>query len=150
MARTLTLFESATSRGRVARQGEIVCITYDGGGSLVMETMEFVTAQKWASSKPSSGNLLTDRGRFLERISVLISRPGSIQATRGSDKQLVALARMMKQAGYDIGEWTLPPQLKSLRPNADPPPEEMARKAAEQKAKAEGEAQDAEKPKPGS
>src|ERR1700752_445953 len=102
--RQSTIYESALRGGRVVRQGEITQVILDGGGAMVMETMEFVAAAKWAQSKPG-GNMLTDRGRFFERIGTLISRPGSIQATRGSDKQLRSLARLMKQAGLEIGEW---------------------------------------------
>jgi hypothetical protein len=113
MARTLTLYEGATNRARIAKQGEIVQIVIDGAGAMVVETSDFLGAQKWAQSKPSTGNLLSDRGRFLERFSVLISRPGSLSATRGSDKPLKNLARMMKAGGFDLNEWNLPPEIRN-------------------------------------
>ena len=108
-----TLFESATSRGRIVRQGDLACIVMDGGGAVVVSSQDLVLAQKWAQSRPPSGNLLTDRGRFLDQISVLISRPGSQQPTRGNDRQIERLARSMKQAGYDLSEWQLPPEMKT-------------------------------------
>lgn len=112
MIKPRTLFEAATKRGRVQRQGEIVCITMDGAGSMVVPAQEFVGAQKWSSSKPFSGNLLTDRARFLDQFSALISRPNSMQPTRGNERQVDRLARAMKNAGYDLNEWQVPPEMK--------------------------------------
>ena len=34
-------------------------------------------------------------------------------STRGNAKQVEALAKLMKQGGYDLGEWMLPPELKN-------------------------------------
>lgn len=109
-----TLFEAATARGRVLRQGEIACIVMDGAGAVIVFMQEFVGAQKWAQSRTPTANLLSDRARFLDQFSVLISRPGSVQATRGNDRQLEKLARAMLGAGYDLAEWTLPVELKSI------------------------------------
>lgn len=107
MARTLSLFETATGKGRVIRQGEIVQVVMDGGGALVCAANEFLVAQKWAMSRTGSGNVVTDRGRFLDKIEVLISRPNSFVSTRGSSVPLVRLGKAMKQAGYDLKEWNL-------------------------------------------
>ncbi len=112
--RTLTLFESAVSRARVIRQGDIVQVVIDGGGAFVTFTQEFMQAQKWAQSKPATGNVVTDRGRLFERIGTLISRPGSMLSTRGHGKYVENLARSMNQTGYDLGEWMLPPELKDI------------------------------------
>lgn len=122
------LFDAATARGRVIRQGDIACVIMDGAGAMVVPTQELMLAQKWAQSKPPSGNLLSDRARFLDKISALVSRPGSVQATRGNDKQLERLARAMQQQGYDLSEWTLPKELKNPRPlgAADPAPKPKA------------------------
>ncbi len=114
MKRTLSLFESATGRGRVVRQGDLVQIIIDGGGALVTTSVDFRAAQKWAQSKPATGNLISDRGRFFEQIGALVSRPGTMAPTRGNSKQLEGLARLMKQGGYDLGEWMLPPELKNV------------------------------------
>src|SRR3546814_18247766 len=72
--RTLNLFESATSRARVIRQGEIVQIVIDGGGAFVTFMQEFNLAKKWATPKTATGNMITDRGRFFEQIGTLVSR----------------------------------------------------------------------------
>lgn len=122
MARTLTLFEAATSRARIVRQGDIVQIIIDGGGAMVTTTQEFLQAQKWAARKPATGNMISDRGRFLEQITLLISRPGSMATTRGHARQVERLAQQMKQGGYDLNEWMLPPELKNPgHPQPEPP-----------------------------
>jgi hypothetical protein len=119
-----TLFEAATARGRVIRQGEIASIVMDGAGAVIVFMQEFIGAQKWAQSRVPTANLLSDRARFLDQFSVLISRPGSMQATRGNDRNLEKLAKAMLGAGYDLAEWTLPVELKTIghgpRPQADP------------------------------
>lgn len=109
-----TLFEAATRNGRVIRQGDIACLVMDGGGASIVSMQEFIGAQKWAQSRVPTSNLLSDRARFLDQFSALISRPGSIQATRGNDRQLEKLARAMLAAGYDLNEWTLPVELKTI------------------------------------
>lgn len=113
MARNLSLFESSTKRGRIVRQGDLVQIIMDGGGAVVAPMQDFIVAQKWAQAKPASGNPVTDRGRFLEQLPVLVARPGSFAGTRGNERQLATVARLMRQAGYDLGEWMLPPELKA-------------------------------------
>ncbi len=120
MTRTLNLFEAATRRSRLIKQGDLTQVIIDGGGAFVVFTQDFTQVQKWAQSKAASQNLMTDRGRVFEQFSVLISRPGSQAATRGNSKQLESLARAMKQGGFDLGEWALPPELKNVgRPDAD-------------------------------
>lgn len=108
------LFDAATGRGRVLKQGDIACIVMDGNGAVIVHMQDFQQAQKWAQSKLPTANLLTDRARFLDQFSVLVSRPGSVQATRGNDRQLARLAKAMAGAGYDLSEWVLPPELKSI------------------------------------
>lgn len=117
MARTQNLFESVSSKGRVLRIGEIVQMTMDGAGAICCSGQDFLSAQKWAQSRPSSTNIVTDRGRFLEKIEILISRPNSFVATRGSQEPLTRLAKAMKMSGMDMGEWMLPPEVKeALKP----------------------------------
>jgi len=116
-----TLFEAATRNGRVIRQGDIACLVMDGGGASIVSMQEFIGAQKWAQSRVPTSNLLSDRARFLDQFSALISRPGSIQATRGNDRQLEKLARAMLAAGYDLNEWTLPVELKTIGRAPSPP-----------------------------
>ena len=123
MARTLSLFEAATGKGRIVRMGEVVQLVMDGAGAFVCNAQEFTIAQKWAQSKTGSGNAVTDRGRFIEKIEVLIARPASFVSTRGSTKPLETLAKNMKQAGFDLGEWMLPPEItQSLKVKLPPPP----------------------------
>ena len=135
-----TLYEAATARGRVIRQGEIASIVMDGAGAVIVFMQELIGAQKWAQSRVPTSNLLSDRARFLDQFTVLISRPGSVQATRGNDRNLEKLAKAMLGAGYDLAEWTLPVELKSLGHGAPPAP-----KAAKDAA---GEADDAADPAP--
>jgi len=120
LTRTLNLFEAATRRSRLIKQGDLTQVVVDGGGAFVVFTQDFAQVQKWAQSKAASQNLMTDRGRVFEQFSVLISRPGSQAATRGNSKQLESLARAMKQGGFDLGEWALPPEMKNVgRPDPD-------------------------------
>ena len=148
--RTYTLFESATRSARLLKQGPIMCIIIDGGGAMICFTDEFLAAQKWASRKPATGNAISDRGRFLDQLSVMITRPGSFMGTRGSDKIVEKLARAMMAAGYDLGEWSLPPELKSLgHPGpVDPKPKKAADEQPDGEAEAGEQAPAAESPPP--
>lgn len=107
MARVLSLYEMAASKGRVIRQGEIVQMVMDGAGAFVCSAQDFTIAQKWGMSRTGSGNITTDRGRLLDKIEVLISRPNSFVSTRGSSVPIERLAKAMKQAGYDLKEWNI-------------------------------------------
>ncbi len=108
-----TLFESATQRTRIVRHLDIVCLIVDAGGAMIVPIQDFVQAQKWASSKLASGNALSDRSRFLEQMQTLVSRPGSIAPTRGNERSLIAVARAMRAAGYEVGEWSLPADIRN-------------------------------------
>lgn len=105
--KTLSLYDSAVGSGRVIRQGEIVQVVMDGAGAFVCAAQDFSVAQKWAMSRTGSSNKVTDRGRFIEKIEVLISRPNSFVSTRGSSVPIERLAKTMKQAGYDLKEWNI-------------------------------------------
>ena len=109
--RQKTLYESATARSRVIRHLDLVCVVDDGGGAMITPTADFVQAQKWAASRLASGTLMTDRGRFFERLVTVVSRPGSTVPTRGNPRQLESVARSMKAAGYELTEWTLPNEI---------------------------------------
>lgn len=113
-AKLANLYASATRGARVIKQGDVVQIVIDGGGALAAPMQDFQQAQKWANSKPATGNAISDRGRFLEQLPVLIARPGSFCATRGNDKYLEKLAKAMKAGGLDINDWSLPPSVKDL------------------------------------
>ena len=128
MARTISLYDGATAKGRVIRQGEIIQMVMDGSGAFVCSAQDFMVAQKWAQAKTASTNLLTDRGRFIEKIEVLIARPNSVISTRGSSRPLTMMAKQMRQAGYDLSEWVLPHDVKEAlktpidlpRPKSEP------------------------------
>ena len=130
MARSLSLYETATNKGRVIRQGEIVQVVMDGAGAFVCAAQDFMVAQKWGMSRTGSGNVTTDRGRLLDKIEVLISRPNSFVSTRGSSVPIERLAKSMKQAGYDLKEWNIARDIVEsveARPGQSPAP---AKKAA--------------------
>ena len=132
MARVLSLYEMAASKGRVIRQGEIVQMVMDGAGAFVCSAQDFTIAQKWGMSRTGSGNIVTDRGRLLDKIEVLISRPNSFVSTRGSSVPIERLAKAMKQAGYDLKEWNIARDVIELiekRPGQEP-----AKKAAAEQA----------------
>lgn len=132
MARQLSLFDAACAKGRVIRQGEIVQFVMDGSGALVCPSQDFMVAQKWAQSRTGSTNTVTDRGRFLEKLEVLIARPGSFVISRGSTRALTMLAKQMVGAGYDLTEWGLPHEVKlALAPPAPPAPVKKAEPAPE-------------------
>lgn len=132
MPRALTLLESAQSRMRTIRQGDLAQLIVDGGGAMVVPMIELMQAQKWAQRKASSGNMLTDRTRFLEQVTTLISRPGSMLPTKGHHKAIEALAKQMMQAGYDINEWALPPELRGLGRHAALEPDAPKKKGDKQ------------------
>lgn len=132
MARALSLYETATANGRVIRQGEIVQLVMDGGGALVCAAQDFMVAQKWAMSRTGSGNKVTDRGRFLEKIEVLISRPNSFVSTRGSSVPIERLAKQMKQAGYDLKDWNISKEvIEAIEKKPEPTKKKIAAPGAE-------------------
>lgn len=114
MKKEVSLYQAATSGGRVAKQGPLVQFILDGNGAMVTSTMDWAMAEKWANSKSSTGIRATDRNRFLDQIPTLAARPGSFIGTRGSTKPLTDLCILMKNNGYDLKEWALPPELKDL------------------------------------
>jgi hypothetical protein len=127
----VSLFETATRGARVVRQADLTTMIIDGGGAMIMETLEFGAAYKWAQAKNTSGSVLNDRNKFFERITVLVSRPGSFQTTRGSDKALRNMARLMKASGLELNDWNLPPEIKSGEPTQE---EKDMQKAKDKKA----------------
>ncbi len=114
MPKELTLFESATSGLRVSKHGRVIQIVADGNGACVVMDTEYNAAQKWASSRASAGSPGNDRSKFLDQITTLIARPGSFVSTRGTDKPLEDIARLMLSSGFDLNDWALPPTVKVL------------------------------------
>ncbi len=147
MAKILSLYEMAASKGRVIRQGEIVQMVMDGAGAFVCSAQDFVIAQKWGMSRTGSGNIVTDRGRLLDKIEVLISRPNSFVATRGSSVPIERLAKAMKQQGYDLKEWNISRDVIALiekRPDQTP----VAKKTTEPEATPDDAAGRGDEPAP--
>lgn len=110
-------------------QGDIVCIVMDGNGAVVVDAQEFQQARKWAQSKLPTSNMLTDRARLLDQFTMLVARPGSVQSTRGNERQLQRLVKGMIAAGYEVSDWTLPQELRDI---AKAPPPQPAKKSAQE------------------
>ncbi|HUS24770.1 MAG TPA: hypothetical protein VM369_07465 [Candidatus Binatia bacterium] len=118
MARELTLLQSALQRLRVTRSGGITQLVVDGQGAALVPTADFSPVQKWAHSRTAAPNALQSMQRVIDKLEVVIVRPGTtFAATRGSAKPLGDLLKMMKSSGFDINEWAIPNEVKN------PPPE---------------------------
>jgi len=109
----LTMFQSATQRLRISRSGQCTMLVVDGQGAAVVPTADFSVVQKWAQSKTAAPNAFMSMTKILDKLEVAIARPGTTFATtRGSPKYVVDLAKQMISAGFDINEWSLPPDAK--------------------------------------
>jgi len=109
----LTMLQSALSRMRVSRQGQVTMVVVDGQGAAAIPTMDYRTMEAWASKKSSAPNANQSVLKVMERLEVMICRPGTTFAsTRGSPKYVTDLAKAMISAGLDIGEWALPPDVR--------------------------------------
>ena len=135
----LTLFQSATQRLRVSRSGPLTVLVVDGQGLALCLTADFAPIEKWAKAKPAGPNATIDMGKIVEKIDVMVARPGtSFASTRGSTKPLESIVKAMRAAGMDVKEFSLPPELK----NSGVVDEVAAAKeAAEKKKAAAAEAQ---------
>lgn len=109
-----TVFESAMRGMRVVKQGRVVQIIADGNGAVATLDIDYNSAYKWASSKSSSGSSGSDRTRFLDQMPNLVARPGSFINTRGNDKPIEDIVRLMQSAGFDLNDWAIPPTVKVL------------------------------------
>lgn len=129
----LTLYQSALGRLRVSRMGALTMLVIDGQGMALAPTADFSVIEKWAKSKQAGPNATIDAGKIVEKLEVLIARPGtSFASTRGSLKPLEGVVKAMKAAGLDTKEFQLPPELKDGYVS----PEEKAKMDAEKQAKA--------------
>jgi len=107
------LYQSACGKLRVSRMGSLTMLVVDGQGLALCTTADFSVAEKWAKSKQPGPNATIDMGKIVEKIDVMIVRPGTTFAsTRGSTKPLEAIVKGMKAAGMDTKEFSLPPELK--------------------------------------
>ena len=129
----LSLFESALGRLRISRMGGMVVMVVDGQGMAMTPALDFNVVEKWAKSKQAGPNATIDMGKMMEKLEVVIARPGtSFASTRGSTKPLEGLVKAMKAAGMDTKEFQLPPELKDGYVS----PEQQAKDNAAKQAKA--------------
>lgn len=128
----LSLFESALGRLRISRMGGMVVMVVDGQGMAMTPALDFNVVEKWAKSKQAGPNATIDMGKIMEKLEVVIARPGtSFASTRGSLKPLDGLVKAMKAAGMDAKEFQLPPELKDGYVS----PEEQAKEAQKRRDK---------------
>lgn len=114
-AKEISLFQSAAGKLRVSRVGPLTMLVIDGQGLAYCLTGDFAPVEKWAKSRPQGPNATIDAGKIIEKIDVMVCRPGTTFAsTRGSTKPLEAVAKAMRQAGIDLKEFSLPPELKDM------------------------------------
>lgn len=137
----ISLFQSACGKLRVSRIGPLTMLVIDGQGLALCLTADFSPVEKWAKSRPQGPNATIDSAKIVEKIDVMVCRPGTTFAsTRGSTKPLEAVAKAMRAAGMDLKEYALPPELKDM---GKPEDQVLAAKEAAEKKKqaAEAEAQ---------
>ena len=133
MAKEKSLFESAAGKLRLSRLGPLTMLVIDGQGLALCLTADFSPVEKWAKSKGAGPNATIDAGKIIEKVDVLICRPGTTFAsTRGSTKPLEAVAKAMRAAGMDLKEFSMPPELKDM---GKPEDQVLAAKEAAEKKK---------------
>lgn len=141
-AKEISLFQSACGKLRISRLGPLTMLVIDGQGLALCLTADFSPVEKWAKAKPQGPNATIDAAKIIEKIDVLVCRPGTTFAsTRGSTKPLEAVAKAMRAAGIDLKEYSLPPELKDLGKAED---QVLAAKEAAEKKKAAAAAQGGE------
>src|SRR5690348_10638490 len=95
--------------------GPLTVLIIDGQGLAVCLTADFSPVEKWAKSKTAGPNATIDSAKIVEKVDVMICRPGTTFAsTRGSTKPQEAIVKAMKAAGMDPKEFALPPELKDI------------------------------------
>lgn len=111
MAAPLSLFASATGPGfRASRYGDFVILKMQSAGFAV-SARDLQAAEAWARARSSMGSMHRDRTAFIDRFETVLARSGSGFATKGASAVLRRLVQGMEQAGIDIKEYTLPPNL---------------------------------------
>jgi hypothetical protein len=114
-AKEISLFQSAAGKLRVSRLGPLTILIIDGQGLGLCLTGDFSPVEKWAKSRPQGPNATIDAAKVIEKVDVMVCRVGTTFAsTRGSTKPLEAIAKAMRQAGMDLKEFSLPPELKDM------------------------------------
>jgi hypothetical protein len=133
-AKEISLFQSACGKLRISRMGPLTVLIIDGQGLALCLTADFSPVEKWAKSRPQGPNATIDSAKIIEKVDVLVCRPGTTFAsTRGSTKPLEAIAKAMRAAGMDLKEFSLPPELKDM---GKPEDQVLAAKEAAEKKRA--------------
>ena len=133
-AKEISLFQSAAGKLRVSRLGPLTILVIDGQGLGLCLTGDFSPVEKWAKSRPQGPNATIDAAKVIEKVDVMVCRAGTTFAsTRGSTKPLEAIAKAMRQAGMDLKEFSLPPELRDMGKPVD---HVLATKEAAEKKKA--------------
>lgn len=110
MAVTSTLYNSALNGGRTSRYGDAVMVVMDGL-AFMTTAQDLQQASSWSRSRQSSGSAHKDRMTFAGRFETMLARNGSGCATKGSNRVLGQIVKVMKQNGMDILEWQVPPNI---------------------------------------
>lgn len=105
----MNLFDKVMKGAMMRRMGDLTMVTFGTrGGSMMVASMDFQSARKWAQQKTASGNDARDFQLLLNRMECFVARYGSGLASRGSRTQLLALARAMQNLGYNHEDWSFP------------------------------------------
>ena len=144
----ISLFQSACGKLRISRIGPLTQLVIDGQGLALCLTGDFSPVEKWAKSRPQGPNATIDAAKIIEKVDVLVCRPGTTFAsTRGSTKPLEAVAKAMRAAGMDLKEFSLPPELRDMGKPVDQVLEALEAKKKKEAAAAAA-AQGTGEPKP--
>jgi len=134
MAKELSLFQQACGKLRIGRVGPLTMLVIDGQGLAYCLTGDFSPVEKWAKAKQAGPNATIDAAKIIEKVDVMVCRAGTtFAATKGSTKPLESIAKAMRQAGMDLKEFSLPPELKDMGKPVD---HVLATKEAAEKKKA--------------
>lgn len=103
------LLDSGLRRAQIRRSGDVTLIVFDGLGAVATDALGFRGAQRWAQSRIASGNPTRDRTSVLERLETAIVRTGTaVTTTHGTARGIATLAKAMKQAGFNLKDWSIP------------------------------------------
>lgn len=125
----MNLFDTVMKGAAVRRLGELSLVIFGTrGGSLILESLEFQSARKWAQQKTASGNEVQDLALLLGRLDCYVSRYGSGIAPKGTRPRLLRLAKAMRDCGYNHEDWNFSREVademrKSARPGTNAAPQ---------------------------
>ncbi len=107
MAAPKDLYTAALWGGSVRRYGDMVQLTMPGIG-VVTTQQDMQQATSWARSKMASGAINKDRMQLMDRLETLIARQYSGCSTRGGNRTIAGLAKIMASTGMDLESWSIP------------------------------------------